>query len=115
MPSDKLITFAKQNRQNQTEQERKIWLLLKAKRFGGYKFRRQHKIGKYIVDFVCKEKFIIIECDGGQHNQDDNILADKKRDLYLQSKGYKVLRFWNTDIDRNIDAIQEVIYNALKI
>ena len=114
MRNKTLTAFAKQNRQNQTEQERKIWRLLRAKRFSGYKFRRQHKIGRYIVDFVCKEKFIIIECDGGQHNYDCNIEADKARDIFLKSKGYKILRFWNTDIDNNADAVQQVIYDALK-
>jgi len=113
MPSDNLTNFAKQNRKNQTEQERKLWLLLKAKRFSGYKFRRQHKIGKYITDFVCKEKFIIIECDGGHHNRNFNIEYDRARDTFLKSKGYRILRFWNTDIESNIDTVQQVIYNAL--
>lgn len=75
-----------------TEHEAKIWRLLRAKRFVGYKFRRQHRIGKYIADFACKEKFIIIECDGSQHNRINNMAADKERDFIFAEEGLQNIK-----------------------
>ncbi len=62
-------------------------------------------MGEYIVDFICRQKKLIIETDGGQHNFDDNIEYDKKRTEYLNKRGYTVLRFWNNDIDKNIEGV----------
>ena len=94
-------------RQNQTSQEQKMWSLLRNYQFKGLKFKRQHPIGKYIVDFICKEKKIVIELDGGQHNEENNIIYDIERTKYLEQKGYKVIRFWNNDIDNNIEGVFE--------
>jgi len=74
-----------------TDAEQKLWQNLRNRQLGGFKFRRQHPIGPYIVDFVCLEKRIIVEADGGQHASDKN--ADISRDDYLKKKGYRVLRF----------------------
>ncbi|WP_428898387.1 histidinol dehydrogenase/primosomal protein N' (replication factor Y) (superfamily II helicase) [Parelusimicrobium proximum] len=99
--------FSRQNRKNPTKEEQKIWNLLKNRQIK-YKFRRQHPIDKYIVDFVCLERRLIIECDGGQHSEE----TDKERTDFLISKGYKILRFWNIDIIRNIESVYSVIlYN----
>ena len=68
-------------------------------------FKRQHPIGNYIVDFVCLEKKLIIEIDGGQHNEVDNIEYDRARTDFLETKGYHVIRFWNSDIDKNIEGV----------
>jgi len=73
----------------------------------GLKFRRQQPIDNYIVDFVCFENRIIIEVDGGQHAAENN--KDIERDTYLQRNGFKVLRFWNNEVLRNIDGVLEVI------
>lgn len=74
------------------------------------KFRRQFKIGNYIVDFCCLEKKLIIELDGSQHTIKQNIIQDKKRQEFLENLGYKVLRFWNNEIDENPDGvIQKII------
>ena len=99
------INLAKNLRKNITKQEYKLWNIIRAGRFYGYKFKRQTPIGNYIVDFVCKETKIIIEIDGGQHNEGVNIQADTERTEYLNSKGYKVYRFWNNEIDKNIDGV----------
>ena len=94
-----------------TLQERKLWNVIKNRQFFGYRFRRQFPIGKYIVDFVCREKKIIIEIDGGHHNEKQNIKYDNKRTEYLISEGYQVIRFWNNEIDNNIYGV----YKKLRI
>ena len=96
---------AKLLRKNQTAQEQKLWNLLRNRRYKNLCFKRQYIIGNYIADFVCREKKIIIELDGGQHNQDSNIAYDNARTKYLESEGYKVLRFWNNDVDNNIEGV----------
>ena len=73
----------------------------------GIKFRRQEPIGKYIVDFVCHEKQIVIEVDGGQHSIDKG--RDKEKDNWLRGEGYKVLRFWNNEVLTNIEGVLQVI------
>jgi very-short-patch-repair endonuclease len=101
--------LARNLRKNQTPQEKKLWDLLRNHKFYGYEFRRQYPIGDYIVDFICREKKIIVELDGGQHNELENIERDKKRTDFLESIGYKVLRFWNNDVDNNIEGVFDII------
>ena len=92
-------------RNNMTDQERKFWQIIKNRQFYGFRFLRQYVIGNYIADFICRKKKIIIELDGGQHNEQKNIMYDNQRTEYLISKGYKVIRFWNNDIDNNLDSV----------
>ena len=92
-------------RKNSTIQERSLWNLLKNRQFLNLKFKRQQPIGDYIVDFICKEAKIIIEIDGGQHNEPENIEYDKTRTEYLNNLGYKVIRFWNNEIYENIEGV----------
>ena len=106
---DNLTNLAKVLRKNSTPQEQKLWSFLRNKRFKNLKFKRQQPIGKYIVDFICREKWLIIEIDGGQHNTLDIIEHDIKRTKYLESRGFKILRFWNNDIDNNIEGVLEVL------
>ena len=106
---DRLTENAKLLRKNSTPQEEKLWNLLRTKKYKNLKFKRQQPIGKYIVDFVCREKWLIIELDGGQHNEEKNIIYDDERTKYLESIGFKVVRFWNNDIDNNIEGVFEVI------
>ena len=96
---------AKVLRKNQTTQEQKLWSLLRNRSFHNLKFKRQYPIGSYIVDFICLEKNIVIEIDGGQHNTDENIKYDNKRNEFLNSKGFKVIRFWNNEIDKNLEGV----------
>lgn len=112
---DDLKTKARYLRKNLTEQERKLWNIIRNKQFYGYKFLRQYPIEPYIVDFVCREKKIIIKIDGGQHNTPDNILADEQRTKYLEAKGYKVIRFWNNEIIKNIDGVYQKLKNEFGI
>lgn len=98
-------------RRNSTDAEMKLWLALRARRLGGFKFIRQAKIGPYIVDFVCREKYAAIEIDGGQHAGSK---SDRLRDAVLISKGYLVLRFWNTEVLQNLDGVLERLYAELR-
>ena len=107
------INFAKTMRSNMTPEENKLWYLLRAKRFFGYKFKRQVPIGDYIVDFLCPSNKLIIELDGGQHNERENINADIERTNFLIGHGYKVIRFWNNDIRNNIEGVCEIILRNL--
>jgi very-short-patch-repair endonuclease len=102
---------AKALRKNFTDTERLLWKYLRAKQMEGCKFRRQEPIGSYIVDFVCQEKQIVIEVDGGQHYTERE--KDKERDKWLKGQGYKVLRFWNNEVLGNIEGVLEVIRDCL--
>lgn len=105
--------ISKTLRSNQTPWEAKLWNYLRGNRLAGFKFKRQVPIGQFVVDFCCHEKRLIIELDGGHHNKGAESQADKLRQRYLESVGYKVLRFWNNDIDENMEGIYQVIKEAL--
>jgi very-short-patch-repair endonuclease len=102
---------AKALRTNFTDTERLLWKYLRAKQMQGCKFRRQEPIGSYIVDFVCQEKRIVIEVDGGQHSTENK--RDNERDKWLKGQGYKVLRFWNNEVLANTEGVLEVIRDCL--
>lgn len=86
-----ILSRAKQLRSDQTEAEQRLWYHLRAHRFQGAKFKRQKPIGPYIVDFVCLERNLVIELDGGQHaNQRE---YDQRRDVWLRGQGFRILRF----------------------
>jgi very-short-patch-repair endonuclease len=108
---DKIIKNARQLRQNSTDVEKKIWQELRSNRFEGYKFRRQHDIGNYVVDFVCLQQKLLIELDGGQHS--DQKEYDDERTKYLEGLGYKVLRFWNNEVMQNMEGVMMVISSYL--
>ncbi len=98
--------IAKNLRKRSTDAERLLWRYLRTKQIDGLKFRRQEPIGKYIVDFVCFESSVVVEVDGGQHAESDK---DAERDAWLESQGFRVLRFWNHDIFQNTEGVLEVI------
>ncbi|MES2119413.1 MAG: endonuclease domain-containing protein [Pseudomonadota bacterium] len=98
-------------RSDQTEAEHRLWQVLRAHRFAGYKFRRQVSIDFYIADFVCFAQRLIIELDGGQHAEN---ARDRSRDAYLRSQGFRVLRFWNNDLFTNEEGVAEAILTALR-
>ena len=110
---NKLNIIARTLRKNQTPQEKILWCLVRNSQIKGLKFRRQYPIGDYIVDFICKDIKLIIEIDGGQHNTPEGIEYDNKRNQYLKNKGYKVLRFWNHEIDNNLQGVYEIILKHL--
>jgi very-short-patch-repair endonuclease len=96
-------------RQNPTEAERRLWAILRAKRLSSYKFRRQQIIDWFIVDFVCFEHRLIVEADGSQHAES---AEDAKRDAWLRSQGFEILRFWNNDILTRSEAVADAIWQA---
>jgi very-short-patch-repair endonuclease len=104
---------ARNLRKRMTRQEIKLWMRLRELRRLGFHFRRQSPILEYIVDFECRKAMLVIEVDGGQHNLEPAIEADRIRDDTLRNAGYRVLRFWNHDIDQNLDGVLTVIRDAL--
>ena len=104
-------TKARQLRKNMTEAELALWRHLRLRQLIGCKFRRQQPIGNYIVDFVCFEKQLIIEIDGGQHSQQS--AYDCERDEWLQKEGFRVIRFWNNQVLEEIEAVKEIIADLL--
>lgn len=105
----------KELRQNLTPAEAAIWKLLQTQKFKGKKFRRQHSIENYIVDFYCAAEKLIIELDGAVHNTQDAAEADYNRDEYLRQLGYKVLRFENKLVFEHTDWLLEQIVSDFKV
>jgi very-short-patch-repair endonuclease len=109
--STKLRDRARRLRHNQTEAEYKLWTRLRARQLE-VKFRRQHPIGPFIVDFCCLERRLIIELDGGQHAA--QVKADERRSALLERKGYRVLRFWDNQVMAEIEAVIEQLAVVLR-
>lgn len=105
------LLHARALRKNMTPQERKLWFLLRDRRFAGYKFRRQLPLGRFVVDFACWQAKLVIELDGGQHSE--NVDYDELRTLWLARHGWRVVRFWNNDLD-NVEGVLMAITAALK-
>jgi len=99
-------------RQAQTDAENRLWRHLRNRLLGGHKFRRQHAIGKYIVDLVCEEAKLVVEIDGGQHL--DLAEQDRLRTGFLETLGYRVIRFWNDDALMKTDAVLSEILRVLE-
>jgi very-short-patch-repair endonuclease len=97
-------------RSRQTDAERKLWVAVRDRRLSGFKFVRQEAIGPFIVDFVCRDKRLVVEVDGGQHADS---AEDAARDAFLAGEGYRVMRFWNHDVLSNRDGVLTVILEAL--
>jgi very-short-patch-repair endonuclease len=101
-------------RKDLTKEERKIWQLVRNRKVLELKFFRQYSIGKYILDFYCPLVRACIEIDGGQHNEMVAQVYDSDRTTYLQLLGITVLRFWNNDVNNNIEGVYQEIYNTLE-
>jgi adenine-specific DNA-methyltransferase len=99
-------------RKNPTDAERRLWQRLSRRQISRVKFRRQQPIGPFIVDFVCFECRLIVEVDGGQHAE--QVTYDESRALWLESQGYRVLRFWNNDVLANTDAVAQAILDVVE-
>ena len=100
-------------RTNATDTEQKIWYFLRNRQFEQFKFRRQHPIGVYIVDFVCLEQKLIVELDGGQHAE--KTPYDTRRTKTLREKGFRILQFWNHDVLQNTDGVLDTIFAELTV
>ena len=101
--------YAKQLRQRLTESESILWFHLRGRRCCGEKFRRQHPIGPFIVDFYCAARQLVIECDGCDHRTKEGKEYDARRDAWLESQGIRVLRFTNTQIENDVFAVLKEI------
>ncbi len=100
---------ARKLRTESTDAEQKIWFQLRSGRLGGWKFRRQHPIPPYIADFVCLEACMVVELDGSQHG----VEPDRIRAAYIESRGFRILRFWDNEVLGEMDAVLAAIWNAL--
>ena len=101
----KINPNARRLRREATDAERRLWYHLRDRRLGGFKFKRQETIGRLIADFACVECRLIVEADGGQHGPE----RDERRTQYLETLGWRVLRFWNNDIVQSTDEVLTVI------
>jgi very-short-patch-repair endonuclease len=109
---DLIRSRARALRKNSTEAEKVLWGHLRFWQVDGCKFRRQQPIGNYIVDFVCLEKKLIIDLDGGQHAEQSSY--DGERDAWLRAQGFSVLRFWNNDVLQNVSSVKDAILSELE-
>ena len=107
---EKTIRTARKLRANQTDAETVLWNRIRNRQIDGHKFARQVPIGRYICDFVCREKQVVIEADGGQHSDSPE---DAVRDRYLVAEGYRVIRFWNNDVLGNLEGVFATIQAEL--
>jgi very-short-patch-repair endonuclease len=105
------IQCARALRKRLTDAERLLWRHLRNRELGGWKFRRQYPVGPHIVDFICVEKNVVIEVDGGQHTE--NKEEDLQRSAYLNKMGYRVFRFWNNQVLQETEAVLEAIFAIL--
>ena len=103
---------ARELRNNPTDAERHFWHELKRRRIAGVKFRRQQPIGPFIVDFVCFERRLIVEVDGGQHAEQRQ--QDEQRTRWLEAQGYRVMRFWNNDVLANTEAVAQAVLDEVE-
>ena len=106
-------TLARLLRRNQTDEEKHLWLALKAGRFAGFKFRRQHQAGDYYLDFYCPTAKLSVELDGFHHGLPEQIQHDAERTKSLESQGIEELRFWNHQWNKNREGVLLEIWNAL--
>jgi len=113
MTKSETHNLARNLRKNQTLAEQILWSKLRSRGLSGFKFRRQHPIGNYILDFYCSEANLAIDIDGGQHAERENRERDNKRTAYLNQKGIRVTRFWNNDVLEHLDEVLIEIDNRL--
>lgn len=106
-------SYAKQLRRELTKEERRLWYLLRSRRFENHKFRRQHPVGHYILDFACCSARLAVELNGGQHDEKQEY--DRQRTLWLNRKGWYVIRFWNNELWDNEEAVLARILEILQM
>ncbi|MCI0630358.1 MAG: glycogen debranching enzyme N-terminal domain-containing protein [Phycisphaerales bacterium] len=108
-----LLAFARDLRKQQTDAEQLMWGLLRDRRLLGMKFRRQHPIASYVLDFYCHEARLAVELDGGQHREEANRRKDEARTRFLEGRGIRVLRYWDHEVLQETEAVLEAIVSAL--
>ena len=102
-------------RKTMSDAEWKLWHALCSNQVSGYRFRRQHPIGVFIADFTCLEKKLIVEVDGEQHAEPAQTAHDAERTQWLESRGYRVLRFWTNEVANSLDSVVDMIAKELEI
>ena len=103
--------IARKLRKNPTEAEQRLWSRLRRKQLGGHRFRRQVPMGRYVVDFICHDARLVVEVDGGGHAA--QIDRDRERESFLETRGYRTVRFWNNEVLGNTDGVVERILEEL--
>ena len=114
MSKNKPTAAARSLRRNQTDAESRLWAHLRILRHLGFRFRRQHPIGTYFVDFACLERKLVLEVDGSRHSEPLAKEQDKQRTAWLESEGYRVIRIGNNDVLSNMDGVFELLSEALE-
>ena len=112
---ERFTTRARQLRANQTDAEARLWRALRNRQLDRWKFRRQHAIGRYVVDFVTLSGKLVVEVDGATHSTKPEVARDERRTRDLESRGYQVLRVTNDDVRRNLDGVLAAIYAELNL
>ena len=108
------VRRSRELRQDRTEAERQVWRRLRNRLLGGFKFVRQEAIGPYFADFVCREEKLVVEIDGATHSTDEERRHDAKREEFLRDRGYRIVRFGNDEVYRNMDGVLETILAGLE-
>ena len=102
---------AQELRNNATDVERRLWQHLSRRQLGGFKFSRQMPVGPFICDFMCRERKLVVELDGGQHGE--KIEEDASRTRFIEAEGFRVIRFWNNDVLSNVEGVLQTVLEAL--
>src|SRR5262245_23776100 len=114
LPAMEAIDRARKLRQSMPDIQRRMWRLLRDRRFSGYKFRREHPVGPYVLDFYCSEAKLSLELDGMQHGSLEHQQLDEKKEQYLASRGILTKRFWNSQIRREPGVVKENLWLLLQ-
>jgi len=108
-----LLGYSRELRRGQTKAEQLLWRLLRSRQVAGAKFRRQHALGPYILDFLCVERSLVVELDGDSHAQPEQVVWDEQRTRFLEARGLRVLRFSNHEVLCETEAVLQQVYAAL--
>ena len=108
------LARARELRANMTDAEAKLWDALRRKKINGLRFRRQYSLGPYFADFICLPARLIVEVDGSQHADEEQAAHDARRTAWLASQNFRVMRFWNLDVLKNLDSVVDAIEAAVR-
>jgi len=109
----RLLEAARELRKSMTDAEQLLWLCLRRKQLAGYRFRRQHPLQRFVLDFYCSEVKLAVELDGGQHNDAVSISCDSQRTAFLKTQGILVVRVWNNEVFENLEGVLQKIYEVV--
>ncbi len=112
--SEFTLARARSLRKHDTEAERQLWERLRATRLNGFKFVRQLSVGPYFADFACRSHRLVVEVDGATHGEAHEVNYDARRTVFMQAQGWQVMRVWNIDVFKNLDAVGDSILLALE-